>query len=74
MMKKNREYIYVGEELFEVVIHEVTRHPRCHLMESIYDLGWLEIDYTVLNMDGKRVDSDNCDMECIERELQEIYA
>jgi hypothetical protein len=25
-------------------------------------------------MDGKRVDGETCDMECIERELQEIYA
>jgi hypothetical protein len=43
-------------------------------MESIYDLGWLEIDYTVLDMDGKRVDGDTCYMERIEAELQEIYA
>ena len=73
-MKKNREYIYVGEEMFEVVIHEVIRHPRCKAMESAYDLGCVEIDYTVLDMDGKRVDSDTCDMERIESELQEIYA
>jgi hypothetical protein len=75
MMKKNRELICLGDhDWYEVVIHKAVRHPRCHLMESIYDLGWLEIDYTVLDMEGKRVDSETCDMERIEAELQEIYA
>jgi hypothetical protein len=73
-MKKESNLIYVGEECYEVIVYSVTRHTPCKAMESAYDLGGVEIEYDVLDLDGNEVDLGDHSLERIESELQEIYA
>ena len=66
--------IYVDDVAYEVVVYSVERHAPCHAMESSADLGGVAIDYEVRDLDGNKVTLGYEGIQCIESELQEIYA